>query len=117
MRISALKRDIDVLTTHIQMTFEEMLYQQKEFVIFDEKDLEQKTTDNYLEIRDKEKGNVFDVHPLKVLKVGNYHDIEVVTTDGNFTKLSIKIWDLSLEDRINLIELMDKCLVDNDNEI
>ena len=117
MRISALKRDIDVLTTHIQMTFEEMLYQQKEFVIFDEKDLEQKTTDNYLEIRDKETGNVFDVHPLKVLKVGNYHDIEVVTTDGNFTKLSIKIWDLSLEDRINLIELMDKCLVDNDNEI
>ena len=117
MKVSALKRDIDVLITHIQMTFEEMLYQQKEFVIFDEKDLEQKTTDNYLEIRDKEKGNVFDVHPLKVLKVGNYHDIEVVTTDGNFTKLSIKIWDLSLEDRINLIELMDKCLVDNDNEI
>jgi hypothetical protein len=116
MKVSALKRDIDVLITHIQMTFEEMLYQQKEFVIFDEKDLEHKTTDNYLEIRDKETGNVFDVHPLKVLKVVNYHDIEVVTADGNFTKHSIKIWDLSLEDRINLIDLMDKCLVDNDSE-
>jgi hypothetical protein len=34
MKVSALKRDIDVLITHIQMTFEEMLYQQKEFVIF-----------------------------------------------------------------------------------
>ena len=117
MRISALKRDIDVLITHIQMTFEEMLYKQKEIVIFDEKDLENDTPDNYLEIRDKETGNVFDVHPLKVIKVGNYYDIEVVTADGKFTKHSIKMFDLSIEDRINLIELMDKCLVDNDNEI
>jgi hypothetical protein len=39
MEIHALKRDIDVLKTHIQMTFEEMLYRQKEFIIFDELDV------------------------------------------------------------------------------
>jgi hypothetical protein len=117
MEIHALKRDIDVLKTHIQMTFEEMLYKQKEFIIFDELDLEHDTPNDYLEMRNEITGNVFDVHPLKVIKVGNYHDIEVVKADGSFTKHSIKIWDLSIEDRINLLELMNECLVDNDNEI
>jgi len=112
MEIHALKRDMDILKTHIQMTFEEMLYRQKRYIIFDELDLATNTPDNYLKIIDKITGNVFDVHPLKVINIGNYHDIEVVTADGNFTKISIKIWDLSLEDRMILLELMDKCLED-----
>jgi hypothetical protein len=108
METHALIRDMEILKTHIQMTFEEMLYKQDEFIIFDELDLATDTPDDYLEMRNEISGNVFDVHPLKVSKEG----IEVVEADGSFTKHTIKIWDLSIEDRINLLQLMENCLVD-----
>ena len=107
MEVNALKRDIEVLKTHIQMTFEEMLYKQEEFIIFAEEDLQHDIPNDYLEMRDEISGDVFDVHPIKVSREG----IEVVEADGTFTKHTIKMWDLSIEDRIILLELMENCLV------
>lgn len=107
MEVNALKRDIEVLKTHIQMTFEEMLYKQEEFIIFAEEDLQHDIPNDYLEMRDEITGDVFDVHPIKVSREG----IEVVEADGTFTKHTIKMWDLSIEDRIILLELMENCLV------
>ena len=107
MRIEALKRDLHMLETHIQMKFEEMLYLNNEFVIFDESDLEHDTPDDYLEMRNDISGNVFDVHPLKVTKEG----IEVIEADGSFTKHTIRLHQLSVDDRINLMELMEESLI------
>ncbi len=112
MELNELKRDLDMLITHIQMKFENMLYAQKEYIIFNEDDLQHDTPDDYLEMRDKTTGNVFDIHPLKVVREDNNHYIDVVTADGEFTKHRIRIYDIVLEDRIKLLELMEQNLED-----
>jgi hypothetical protein len=111
MELNELKRDLDMLITHIQMKFENMLYAQKEYIIFNEDDLQHDTPDDYLEMRDYY-CNVFDIHPLKVVREDNNHYIDVVTADGEFTKHRIRIYDIVLEDRIKLLELMEQNLED-----
>ena len=113
MELNELKRDLDMLATHIQMRFENMLYAQKEYIIFNEEDLEHDTPDDYLEMRNDIMGNVFDIHPLKVVRGDNNHYIDVVTADGEFTKHRIRIYDIPLEDRIKLLELMENCMDDS----
>ena len=104
MELNELKRDLDMLITHIQMRFENMLYAQKEYIIFNEDDLEHDTPDDYLEMRNDLDGSVFDVHPLKVTKEG----ILVVEADGSFKRHLIQLHQLgSVLDRINIIELME----------
>ena len=99
--------DLDLLETQVAIYFSELLTQQDEIVIFDEVDLEHDTPDDYLEMRNDLSGSVFDVHPLKVTKEG----ILVIEADGSFVRHLINLQDLSsIQDKINLIELMEKSL-------
>ena len=99
--------DLDLLETQVAIYFSELLKQQDEIVIFDEVDLEHDTPDDYLEMRNDLSGSVFDVHPLKVTKEG----ILVIEADGSFVRHLINLQDLSsIQDKINLIELMEKSL-------
>ena len=99
--------DLDLLETQVSNYFSELLQNIDEVVIFDESDLEHVTPDDYLEMRNDITGNVFDVHPLKVSKKG----ILVIEADGSFVRHLISLQDLSsIQDKINLIELMEKSL-------
>ena len=95
---------LDQLEAEVSICFNELLQEKNEIVIFDESDLEFETPDDYLEVRNDFSGSVFDVHPLKVSKEG----ILVVEADGSYIRHLIKFQDLSsLQDRINLLELME----------
>ncbi len=99
--------DLDTLEAEVSNYFSELLANQKEITIFEEVDLEHDTPDDYLECRNDITGNVFDVHPLKVTENG----ILVVEADGSFTRHLIRLQDLSsIQDRINLVELMENNL-------
>lgn len=99
--------DLDLLETQVAIYFSELLQNIDEIVIFDEVDLEHDTPDDYLEMRNDLSGSVFDVHPLKVTKEG----ILVIEADGSFVRHLINLQDLSsIQDRINLVELMEKSL-------
>jgi hypothetical protein len=99
--------DLDLLETQVAIYFSELLKTNDEIIIFDEVDLEHDTPDDYLEMRNDITGNVFDVHPLKVSKEG----ILVIEADGSYTRHLINLQDLSsIQDKINLIELMEKSL-------
>ena len=99
--------DLDLLETQVAIYFSELLQNIDEVVIFDESDLEHDTPDDYLEMRNDITGNVFDVHPLKVSKNG----ILVIEADGSFVRHLITLQDLSsIQDKINLIELMENSL-------
>ena len=99
--------DLDQLEAEVAIYFNELLQNQEEVIIFSEEDLEYETPDDYLEMRNDITGNVFDVHPLKVTKDG----ILVIEADGSFTRHLIRLQDLSsIQDRINLVELMENNL-------
>ena len=99
--------DLDLLETQVAIYFSELLKTNDEIIIFDEVDLEHDTPDDYLEMRNDITGNVFDVHPLKVSKKG----ILVIEADGSYTRHLINLQDLSsIQDKINLIELMENSL-------
>ena len=99
--------DLDLLETQVSNYFSELLQKQEEIVIFDECDLEHDTPDDYLEIRNDITGDVFDVHPLKVTQ----NNILVVEADGSFTRHLIGLQDLAnIQDKINLLELMENSL-------
>jgi len=105
--IKGFRKDLEVLEKNVTKHFSELLELQKEFIIFDESDLEYDTPDDYLEYRNDITGNVFDVHPLKVTEAG----ILVVESDGNRIFL-IRLSDLStVVDRISICELMEINLV------
>lgn len=107
MNTRILNADLDNLERDTAMLFSQLLEQQEEFVIFAEEDLEHDSPDDYLEMRNDITGNVFDVHPLKVTKRG----IEVIETDGGNRRHIIGLSDLSsIQDRINLCELMENLL-------
>jgi hypothetical protein len=104
---SNLRHDLDLLENQLSRYFSELLNQKEEFVIFVEEDLEHDSPDEYIEVRNDIKGNVFDVHPLKVTQDG----ILVIEADGSFVRHLIKLSDLSsTQDRINLCELMENLL-------
>ena len=95
---------LDQLEAEVAIYFSELLQEKKEIVIFEESDLEYESPEDYLEVRNDITGSVFDVHPLKVSKEG----ILVVEADGSYIRHIIKFQHLSsLQDRINLIELME----------
>ena len=107
MNTRILNNDLDNLEVEVSRYFSELLEEQEEFIIFAEEDLENDAPDDYLEVRNDMTGNVFDVHPLKVTKEG----ILVVESDGSFVRHLIRIHDLSsVQDRINLCELMENLL-------
>ena len=100
-------KDLDFLEAQVANYFSELLKEKEEFTIFEEVDLEHETPDDYLEVRSDITGNVFDVHPLKVTKEG----ILVVEADGSFVRHLLRLQDLSsIQDRINLVELMENNL-------
>lgn len=102
-----LRTDLNDLERDTAMVFSQLLEQQEEFVIFTEEDLEHDSPDDYLEVRNDITGNVFDIHPLKVTREG----ILGVTTDGEFVRHLCLLSDLSsIQDRINLCELMENLL-------
>jgi hypothetical protein len=97
-------KDLDNLESQVANHFSELLNKQKEFIIFNEEDLEHDSPDDYLEYRNDITGNVIDVHPLKVTENG----ILVVEADGSFVRHLLRLSDLtSTQDRINLCELME----------
>jgi len=99
--------ELDYLETDVSNYFSELLEKQEEIIIFAEEDLEHNTPDDYLEMRNDITGNVFDVHPLKVTKEG----ILVVEANGSFVRHLINLQGLSsIQDRINLVELMENNL-------
>ena len=107
MNTRILNNDLDNLEVEVSRYFSELLEELEDFVIFAEEDLEHDTPNDYLEVRNDMTGNVFDVHPLKVTKEG----ILVVESDGSFVRHLIRIHDLSsVQDRINLCELMENLL-------
>lgn len=107
MNTRILNQDLDNLEAEVQSYFYELLSKQDEFVIFAEEDLEHDSPDDYLEMRNDITGNVFDVHPLKVTNRG----IEVIETDGGDRRHIIGLSDLSsIQDRINLCEIMENLL-------
>jgi hypothetical protein len=102
-----LNQDLDNLEAEVSNYFSQLLEQQEEFVIFSEEDLEHDSPDDYLEMRNDITGEVFDVHPLKVTDRG----IEVIEADGSLAKHLVRLSDLSsIQDRINLCELMENLL-------
>lgn len=104
---SNLRHDLDLLENQLARYFSELLNQKEEFIIFAEEDLEYDSPDEYLEMRNDITGNVFDVHPLRVTDRG----IEVIETDGGDRRHTIRLSDLSsIQDRINLCELMENLL-------
>ena len=107
MNAKNLNSILDDLERDTAMVFSQLLKQQEEFVIFAEEDLEHDSPDDYLEVRNDITGGVFDVHPLRVTGRG----IEVIEADGSLAKHLIRFYDLSsIQDRINLCELMEKLL-------
>ncbi len=107
MSSKSFNNELDQLETNVSNYFSELISNIDEVVIFDEVDLEHDTPDDYLEMRNDITGNVFDVHPLKVSKRG----ILVIEADGSFTRHLISLHDLSsIQDKINLIELIEKSL-------
>lgn len=107
MSSKSFNNELDQLETSVSHYFSELLNEKEEIIIFDEVDLEHDNPDDYLEMRNDLSGNVFDVHPLKVSKEG----ILVVEADGSFVRHLIRLQDLSsIQDRINLVELMEKSL-------
>ena len=107
MNTRILNADLDNLERDTAMLFSQLLEQKEEFVIFTEEDLEHDSPDEYLEVRNDITGNVFDIHPLKVTREG----ILGVTTDGEFVRHLCLLSDLSsIQDRINLCELMENLL-------
>lgn len=107
MNAKNLNSILDDLERDTAMVFSQLLEEQEEFVIFAEEDLEHDSPDEYLEMRNDITGNVFDVHPLKVTERG----IEVIETDGGDRRHTIRLSDLSsIQDRINLCELMENLL-------
>ena len=97
-------KDLDNLESEVANYFSELLNKQKEFIIFNEEDLEHDSPDDYLEYRNDITGNVIDVHPLKVTENG----ILVVEADGSFVRHLLRLSDLtSTQDRINLCKLME----------
>ena len=105
MSSKTFNNDLDFLETQVSNYFSELLQQNGEIIIFEETDLEHETPDDYLEMRNDITGNVFDVHPLKV----NQNGILVIEADGSFVRHLIKLSDLSsIQDRINLCELIEK---------
>ena len=102
-RIINFRNVLENLEKDVAKHFSELLELQKEFIIFDETDLEDDTPDEFLECRNDITGNVFDVHPLKVTQDG----ILVVESDGSYVRHLLKLSDLSsIIDRINICELM-----------
>ena len=102
--VKKFRNDLIILESQVANHFSELLNKQKEFIIFNEVDLEHDLPDDYLECRNDITGNVFDVHPLNVTENG----ILVVEADGSFVRHLLKLSDLtSVNDRINLIELME----------
>jgi hypothetical protein len=107
MNTKILNQDLDNLERDTAMVFSQLLEEQEEFVIFSEENLEHDSPDDYLEVRNDITGNVFDIHPLKVTRQG----ILGVTTDGEFVRHLCLLSDLSsIQDRINLCELMENLL-------
>jgi hypothetical protein len=107
MSSKTFNNDLDNLESEVANYFSELLNQQKEFIIFSEEDLEHDTPDDYLECRNDITGDVFDTHPLKVTEEG----ILVVEADGSFTRHLLRFSDLgSVQDRINICELMENSL-------
>lgn len=107
MNTRILNADLDNLERDTAMLFSQLLEQQEEFVIFAEEDLEHDSPDDYLEVRNDITGDVFDVHPLRVTRNG----IVSVSADGDFVKYTFLLSDLSsIQDRINLCELMENLL-------
>jgi hypothetical protein len=107
MSIVKFKNDLTKLETDVANHFSELIKNHKEFIIFDEVDLEDDTPDDYLEMRNDITGDVFDVHPLKV----NNSGILVVEAEETSKMHLIRFSDLSsINDRINLIELMENSL-------
>ncbi len=108
MSIKNFNNDLDNLESEVANFFSELLNKQKEIVIFDEDDLEHDTPDDYLEYRNDITGNVIDVHPLKVDAFG----IHCIDANGNGQRHTLRFSDLSsVQDRINLCELMENVLV------
>jgi hypothetical protein len=104
MSIKTFRNELNNLERQVADHFSELLNKQKEFIIFNEEDLEHDSPDDYLECRNDITGNVFDVHPLKVTENG----ILVVEADGSFVRHLLRLSDLtSTQDRINLCELME----------
>ena len=104
MSIKTFRNELNNLESQVANHFSELLNKQKEFIIFNEEDLEHDSPDDYLEYRNDITGNVIDVHPLKVTENG----ILVVEADGSFTRHLLRLSDLtSTQDRINLCELME----------
>jgi hypothetical protein len=104
MSIKNFNNDLDNLESDVANFFSELLNKQKEFIIFNEDDLEHDTPDDYLEYRNDITGNVIDVHPLKVDEFG----IHVIESDGSTQRHTLRLSDLSsIQDRINLCELME----------
>jgi hypothetical protein len=104
MSIKTFRNELNNLERQVANYFSELLNKQKEFIIFNEVDLEHDTPDDYLEYRNDITGNVFDVHPLKVTENG----ILVVEADGSFVRHLLRLSDLtSTQDRINLCKLME----------
>jgi hypothetical protein len=104
MSIGNFRKNLDTLETEVSNYFFELLNQQEEIIIFSEEDLEHDTPDDYLEMRNDIMGNVFDVHLLKVSKDG----ILCIEADGSNVRHLAKLSDFSsIEDKINLLELME----------
>ena len=100
-------QDLDNLEAEVSNYFSKLLTQKDEFIIFAEEDLEHDSPDDYLEVRNDITGDVFDIRPLKVTREG----ILGVTTDGEFVRHLCLLSDLSsIQDRINLCELMENLL-------
>ena len=107
MSSKTFNNDLDTLESEVANYFSELLNQQKEFIIFNEDDLEHDTPDDYLECRNDITGDVFDTHPLKVTQEG----ILVVEADGSFIRHLLRFSDFgSIQDRINICELMENNL-------
>ncbi len=99
--------DLDLLESEIAIYFNILLEKQEEYVIFDEKLLEDNIPEHYLEMRDSFTGIIFDVHPLKVTKQG----IFVLEANVNDRTHIVNLHDLAnVQDRINLLELMENNL-------
>lgn len=107
MTTTNLKNKLQELEKEVSVYFNELLSQKEEFIIFDKTDLVDDTPDNYLEMRNDFTGDVYDIQPLSVNKNG----IEVIDTSGDNTIFLINFQDLSsIQDRINLCELMEELL-------
>jgi hypothetical protein len=108
MSSKTFNNDLDTLESEVANYFSELLNKQEEISIFEEVDLEYDTPDDYLECRNDITGNVFDVHPLKV----SHEGILVVEADGSYKRHLLRLSDLSsIQDRINLCELMENNLI------